>query len=149
MACIRIRVKRKKGFEDLPLPFYATEGASGMDLFAAIENAVVIRPGRWEVVPTGIYVEIPKGYEGQIRPRSGLAKDHGVTILNAPGTIDSDYRGEISVILINLGEKEFLVRRGDRVAQLVITPTVRVVFEEVSEISLTKRGEGGFGSTGL
>lgn len=149
MEKVKIRIIRRESSRDLSLPSYATEGSSGMDLYAAIEDEVLIQPGTWEVIPTGIYVEIPEGYEGQVRPRSGLAKDYGVTVLNSPGTIDSDYRGEIKVILINLGKEPFRVKRGDRIAQLVIVPIVRAVFEEVEELSNTERGEEGFGSTGI
>lgn len=146
---MKIRIIRRESSRDLSLPCYATEGSSGVDLYAAIEDEVLIQPGTWEVIPTGIYVEIPEGYEGQVRSRSGLAKDYGVTVLNSPGTIDSDYRGEVKVILINFGKEPFRVKRGDRIAQLVIVPIVRAVFEEVEELSNTERGEEGFGSTGI
>ena len=149
MEKVKIRIKRREASRDLSVPCYATEGSSGMDLYADVDREVVIQPGTWEVIPTGLYVEIPEGYEGQVRPRSGLARDYGVTVLNSPGTIDSDYRGEVKVILINLGKEPFKVKRGDRIAQLVIAPVVRAVFEEVEELSDTKRGEEGFGSTGI
>ncbi|MCX8164231.1 MAG: dUTP diphosphatase [Aquificaceae bacterium] len=145
---MRIRLIRLPHAEGLPLPFYATEHASGMDLLAAVSEPVLLKPLQRALIPTGIAVEIPPGYEAQIRPRSGLAIKHGITLLNTPGTIDADYRGEIKVILINLGEEDFLVRRGDRIAQMVICPVVKVDIEEVQELSPTERGDGGFGSTG-
>ncbi|MCS7171549.1 MAG: dUTP diphosphatase [Aquificaceae bacterium] len=145
---MRIKLKRLPHAEGLPLPFYATEHASGMDLLAAVSEPVLLKPLQRALIPTGIAVEIPPGYEAQIRPRSGLAIKHGITLLNTPGTIDADYRGEIKVILINLGEEDFLVRRGDRIAQMVICPVVKVDIEEVQELSPTERGDGGFGSTG-
>ena len=137
----------REGSKDL-LPSYQTEGASGMDLRADIEGEVVIPPLGRALVPTGISVGIPPGVEGQVRPRSGLAIRNGVTCLNSPGTIDSDYRGEIRVILVNLGAEPFSVRRGDRVAQLVFTPVGRATWREVAILDPTSRGEGGFGHTG-
>lgn len=137
----------REGSKDL-LPSYQTEGASGMDLRADIEGEVVIPPLGRALVPTGISVAIPPGVEGQVRPRSGLAIRNGVTCLNSPGTIDSDYRGEIRVILVNLGAEPFSVRRGDRVAQLVFTPVGRATWREVEILDPTPRGEGGFGHTG-
>jgi dUTP pyrophosphatase len=125
-----------------------TAGAAGMDLCAALDADLVIEPGAWKLVPTGIAVAIPAGHEGQVRPRSGLAAKHGVTCLNAPGTIDEDYRGECKVILVNHGPEAFVVKHGDRIAQLVIAPVTRVEVEVVTELSETERGEGGFGSTG-
>ncbi|MFN3976316.1 MAG: dUTP diphosphatase [Aquificaceae bacterium] len=145
---MRIKVKRLPHAKDLPLPFYATEHSSGMDLLAAIEEPIILKPMERVLVPTGIAVEIPPGFEAQIRPRSGLAIRHGITLLNTPGTIDADYRGEIKVILINLGSEDFVVRRGDRIAQMVIAPVIKVELEEVEELSPTKRLTGGFGSTG-
>ncbi|MFN3471165.1 MAG: dUTP diphosphatase [Aquificaceae bacterium] len=145
---MRIKVKRLPHAKDLPLPFYATEHSSGMDLLAAIEEPIILKPMERALVPTGIAVEIPPGFEAQIRPRSGLAIRHGITLLNTPGTIDADYRGEIKVILINLGSEDFVVRRGDRIAQMVIAPVIRVELEEVEELSPTKRFTRGFGSTG-
>jgi len=130
----------------LPLPFYATEHSAGLDLFSAVDE--VIRPMERKLIPTGIAIELPEGFEAQIRPRSGLALRHGITLLNSPATIDADYRGEIKVLLINLGEEEFIIKRGDRIAQMVISQVVRVEWEEVEELSTTSRGEGGFGSTG-
>lgn len=130
------------------MPSYQTEGASGMDLRADIEGEITIPPLGRALVPTGISVAIPAGVEGQVRPRSGLAMRSGVTCLNSPGTIDSDYRGEIRVILVNLGAEPFFVRRGDRIAQLVFTPVARVTWQEVETLDPTSRGEGGFGHTG-
>jgi dUTP pyrophosphatase len=143
---IPVRIVRE-GSKDL-LPSYQTEGASGMDLRADIEGEIVIPPLGRALVPTGISVGIPPGVEGQVRPRSGLAIRNGVTCLNSPGTIDSDYRGEIRVILVNLGAEPFSVRRGDRVAQLVFTPVARATWREVEILDPTPRGEGGFGHTG-
>ncbi|MEJ5338112.1 MAG: dUTP diphosphatase [Aquificaceae bacterium] len=145
---MKIKVKRLPHSEGLPLPFYATEHASGMDLLAAVYEPLVLRPLQRVLVPTGIVIELPQGYEAQIRPRSGLAIRHGITLLNTPGTIDADYRGEIKVILINLGEEGFTINRGDRIAQMVICPVVKVELEEVEELSDTHRSDGGFGSTG-
>jgi len=119
-----------------------------MDLLSAVYEPVILKPMQRALIPTGIAVELPPGYEAQIRPRSGLAIKHGITLLNTPGTIDADYRGEIKVILINLGEEDFVINRGDRIAQMVICPVVRVELEEVEELSTTRRSEGGFGSTG-
>lgn len=145
---VKVLVWRRPEGRDLPLPRYATPGASGMDLRACLEDSLTLEPGQRAVVPTGLHVAIPEGYEGQIRPRSGWAAQEGVTLLNAPGTIDSDYRGEIRVVLINLGSKPVTLRRGDRIAQLVIVPVVQAEWEEVEELPPTARGEGGFGHTG-
>jgi len=144
MGNIKIQVKRLK--DNTTLPAYMTEGSSGLDLYSAEEK--VIPPGKWEVISTGIAVEIPYGYEGEIRSRSGIAKDHGVFVLNSPGTVDSDYRGEVRVILMNLGDKSFKINTGDRIAQLVISPVVQVEVMEVDELSDTGRNAGGFGHTG-
>ncbi|MCA6298505.1 MAG: dUTP diphosphatase [Phenylobacterium sp.] len=135
---------------DLPLPAYETAGAAGMDLRAAVpeDEALVLRPGARTAVPTGLAFALPDGFEAQVRPRSGLALKSGVTVANAPGTIDADYRGELKVILINLGEEDFVIRRGDRIAQLVIAPVVQAAWREVGELDATDRGAGGFGSTG-
>lgn len=135
--------------ESAELPAYQTSGAAGLDLCAAVERPVELLPGRRALVPTGLAVAIPPGYEGQVRPRSGLALKHGVTVLNAPGTIDEDYRGEVGVVLVNHGVTPFLVEHGMRIAQLVIAPYVRAVVAEVSELEPTGRGGGGYGSTGL
>ena len=135
---------------DLPLPAYETAGAAGMDLRAAVpeEAPLVLRPGARTAVPTGLAFALPVGFEAQVRPRSGLALKSGVTVANAPGTIDQDYRGELKVLLINLGEEDFVIRRGDRVAQLVIAPVVQAAWREVGGLDATDRGAGGFGSTG-
>lgn len=135
--------------EGLALPAYATAGSSGLDLRAAVEADRTIAPGARDLVPTGFGVAIPAGFEGQVRPRSGLAVQQGITTLNTPGTIDSDYRGEIRVLLINLGQEPVVVRRGDRIAQLVIAPVARVEASEAAELPATGRGSGGFGHTGV
>ena len=133
---------------DLPLPVYATAGSSGLDLIAAVESEVVLPPGGFSAIPTGIALALPEGYEAQVRPRSGLAVRHGVTVLNAPGTVDSDYRGEITVILVNHGRSAFSILRGMKIAQLVIGPVVRAEWHETERLDSTRRGTGGFGSTG-
>jgi dUTP pyrophosphatase len=136
--------------EGLPLPAYETAQAAGMDLRAAVpdDEPLTLRPGARHPVPTGLAFALPPGFEGQVRPRSGLAAKHGVTCLNTPGTIDADYRGEVKVILINLGEEDFTIRRGDRIAQLVIAPVIQAAWREVDSLDETARGAGGFGSTG-
>lgn len=143
---VPVMVKRLPGNNDLPLPAYATSGAAGMDVVAAED--VDLAPGARHAVATGLAMAIPEGFEIQVRPRSGLALKHGVTVPNTPGTIDSDYRGELKVIMINLGAETFSVRRGDRVAQLVLAPVTRASWLEVDTLDETARGEGGFGSTG-
>ena len=146
---VLIRVKRlRSAADDLPLPRYETSGAAGMDLRADLDQPIKLRPGERGFVPTGFAIELPQGYEAQVRPRSGLALRHGVTLLNAPGTIDSDYRGEVSVLLVNLGSEECVIRRGDRVAQLVIAPVAKGIWSEVDDLHSTDRGAGGFGHTG-
>lgn len=145
---MKVRIRRLPAARDLPLPSPASPGSAGFDLRAAIDGEVVLCPGERMLVPTGIVVEIPPGWEGQVRPRSGLALRHGLGIVNAPGTIDSDYRGEVGVILINLGETPFSFKRGDRIAQLVFSPVQRVEWEEAEELGESGRGDGGFGSTG-
>ena len=145
---MKISILRLPHAHDLPLPAYATAGAAGMDLHAANETAIEIQPSDRALVPTGYSVELPEGFEAQIRPRSGLAANHGVTVLNTPGTIDSDYRGEIKVILVNLGQDEVVIRPGDRIAQIVFSPVVRVTFTRTDVLAETERGSGGFGSTG-
>lgn len=143
-----IAVKRvRQGHADLPLPAYQTMGAAGMDLLADTEEPICVRPGARVLVPTGLAVELPPGCEAQIRPRSGLALRHGVTLLNSPGTIDADYRGEIQVLLVNLGGEDFTIRRGDRIAQMVVAPVSRAQWREVSQLSATTRAAGGFGHT--
>ncbi len=146
MKELKIRISRSDESSDLPLPGYATEGSSGMD--AVADEDCAIPPGEWRAVGTGMYLEIPEGFECQVRPRSGLALKEGVTVLNAPGTIDSDYRGEVRIILINHGKKTFRIARGDRIAQLVFEPVARAVLERKVTLSQTPRGAGGFGSTG-
>ncbi len=134
------------------VPEYKTKGAAGADLCALLENQVVLNPGKSAIIPTGLFFEIPEGYEIQIRPRSGLAAKNGVTVLNTPGTIDSDYRGEIKIILINLGEKDFTINNGDRIAQMVVSPVTQsdfTVVQSLDKLSQTERGSGGFGSTGV
>jgi len=143
-----ILVQRLAHAEGLPLPAYATPGAAAMDLLAAVAAPVVVPPGGRVLIPTGLRVALPAGHEWQIRPRSGLALKHGVTLVNAPGTIDEDYRGEVGVILLKTGAEDFVVERGMRVAQAVLAPVVRAVFEEVVVLPETSRGTGGFGSTG-
>ncbi len=134
--------------EGLPLPRYATDGAAGCDLHAAVEAPLLLAPGAREAVPTGLVLAIPEGFEGQVRARSGNALRHGIACVNAPGTIDSDYRGEVKVVLGNLGSEPFTIRRGDRIAQLVVAPVARAAFEAAAELPDTGRGAGGFGSTG-
>lgn len=146
---IPVRIMRLEKAKDLPLPSPASAGASGFDLVACIEGEVEIQPGERKLIPTGIALEIPTGYEAQVRPRSGLALKYGVTTLNAPGTIDSDYRGEVGVVLINHGSEVFRVRRGDRIAQLVFARVPKVEFQEVDKLNESSRGAGGFGHTGL
>jgi dUTP pyrophosphatase len=146
---IRVRVRRLPAARDLPLPAAASAGSSGFDLRAALAGEVVLRPGERLLVPTGLALEIPPGWEGQVRPRSGLALRHGIGMVNAPGTIDSDYRGEVGVLLINLGAEPFTLRRGDRIAQLVIARVESVEWEEAEALDGSDRGEGGFGSTGV
>ncbi|MCK6440221.1 MAG: dUTP diphosphatase [Planctomycetes bacterium] len=145
---LTMRISRTIAGKELALPAYASEAASGLDLRACIDKAIVFNPGEHGLVPTGISVEIPRGYEGQVRPRSGLALKHGIMVVNSPGTIDADYRGEIKVILGNFGREPFTVNFGDRIAQLVICPVVRVSLEEVQSLTESARGAGGFGSTG-
>ncbi len=132
----------------LPLPVYMTEGAAAADVVAAVAADLVLAPGERALVPTGFSLEVPAGYEVQVRPRSGLALNHGITIVNSPGTIDSDYRGPLGIILANLGSEPFVVRRGARVAQLIVAPVVHAVFREAEALPASARGEGGFGSTG-
>lgn len=146
---LEIKITREIGCEDLPLPEYKSDGASGMDLPAAVEKDTMIQPGEICHISTGLHMAIPVGYEGQVRPRSGLALKHGIGILNAPGTIDSDYRGVIGVILFNFGKDPFTIKRGDRIAQLVIAPVERARIKEVKEIDNTSRNHGGFGHTGI
>ncbi|MGE3303592.1 MAG: dUTP diphosphatase [Hyphomonadaceae bacterium] len=147
---VAIRLKRLPHAEGLPLPAYETAHAAGMDLRAAVPAGapVTLAPGERAMVPTGLSIALPEGFEAQARPRSGLAAKHGVTCLNAPGTIDADYRGELKVILINHGQEPFVIRRGERIAQLVVAPVTRAEWVEVDALDETARGDGGFGSTG-
>lgn len=145
---VRVLIQRLPGTDDIPLPEYATQGSAALDLRAAVEGDVCLQPGERKLIPTGLQMAIPDGYEGQVRPRSGLAIKHGITMANTPGTIDSDYRGPVQVIMINLGGEPFIVRRGDRIAQLIIAPVIHATLEEVAELPETERGDGGFGSTG-
>ena len=143
-----VKILVKKFDKNIRLPAYKTSGSSGMDLVAHVKKKINIKPGKVVVVPTGIAVAIPKGYEVQIRPRSGLAANKGISVLNTPGTIDSDYRGEIKIILINLSKKSFVVKLGDRIAQMVLCPVSKVIFKNVKNLPKTKRDKKGFGSTG-
>ena len=143
-----VKILVKKFDKNIKLPTYETSGSSGMDLVARIKNKINISPGKRAIVPTGIAIAIPKNYEIQIRPRSGLAAKKGISVLNTPGTIDSDYRGEIKIILINLGKKSFLVKSGDRIAQMILCPIAKGKLREVKTLPKTFRGKGGFGSTG-
>ena len=143
-----VKLLIKKLDKKVITPEYKTKGSSGMDLMANIKDAVFLKPGKSEIIPTGIAISIPVGYEIQIRPRSGLAAKKKITVLNTPGTIDADYRGEIKVILINLGNEEFKINPNDRIAQMVLCPVIKAELVEVDDLQNTKRGEGGFGSTG-
>ena len=145
---ILVSVARVAGSEDLPLPAYASDGSAGLDLHAAVGGEVVVAPGERALVPTGLRLALPPGFEGQVRARSGLAWRNGIVLPNAPGTIDADFRGELSVILWNTGREPFAIRRGDRIAQLVVAPVARVVWDERRELAESPRGAGGFGSTG-
>ncbi|MCX5678505.1 MAG: dUTP diphosphatase [Candidatus Omnitrophica bacterium] len=148
MKLVKISLKRKKGCEDLPVPEYATRGSSGMDLYADVEGEIVLLPGEIKLISAGIYLSIPEGYEAEIRPRSGLALKHGIGLVNAPGTIDSDYRGLIGLIMINHGKKPFVIKRRDRIAQMVIKDIVRADIKVCGELDETVRSHGGFGHTG-
>ena len=149
MENIRIIIKRLKSNQPVSLPQYMTEGSSGMDLFASLENDVTLQPGERRMIPTAISVAIPEGFEGQVRPRSGLALRNGIGIVNAPGTIDADYRGEIGVLLINFGKEPVTLHHGDRIAQLVISRVFRAVWEEAEDLPPSSRQAGGFGHTGV
>lgn len=146
---IKIKVKRLSGeFADIPLPVYSTLGSAGLDISAAVKDGIIIPKGKMSLIPTNLSVEIPEGYEIQVRPRSGLAVKHGITVLNSPGTIDSDYRGEVKIILINLGEEDYKISRGERIAQLVVSKVYQAKFTEVENLNNSRRGEGGFGHSG-
>ncbi len=148
MDKIKVRVMKKQGCEDIPLPQYMSEAASGMDLYAAVDESVRLERSEIRLIPTGIHIELPRGYEAQVRPRSGLALKYGLTLVNTPGTIDSDYRGEIGIILCNHGKDRFTVERGMRIAQLVIQAVTRAELIEVERLEESSRGGGGFGHTG-
>lgn len=145
---VRLELKRLPHGADLPLPAYQSDLAAGLDLLAAVDEPLMLAPGKRALVPTGLAMALPAGFEGQVRPRSGLAAKNGVTVLNTPGTIDADYRGEVKVILINLGDEPFTIERGARIAQLVVAPVLQADLIEVETLSETQRGAGGFGSTG-
>ncbi len=146
---ITLKIKRlNPGFDDIELPGYATHGSAGMDIRAAVYDEIVLKAGEIKLIPTNLVVEIPEGFEIQVRPRSGLAVKHGIGILNSPGTIDSDYRGEIKIILMNFSREDFVIKRGERIAQLILSRIYRADLEENSNLLDTKRGEGGFGHTG-
>ncbi len=148
MDKIKVKVMKKQGCEDLPLPQYMSTAASGMDLYAAVSESVLLARSEIKLIPTGIHIELPQGYEAQVRPRSGLALKYGLTLVNTPGTIDSDYRGEIGIILCNLGKDPFTIERGMRIAQLVIQSVTRAELIEVERLEESHRGKGGFGHTG-
>ncbi|MBT3358258.1 MAG: dUTP diphosphatase [Rhodospirillales bacterium] len=148
MSDVRVAVTRLPHGKNLPLPEYATPDSAGLDLMAAIGEAVSIAPGKRAIVPSGLAIALPRGFEAQVRPRSGLAAKHGITVLNAPGTIDADYRGEVGVILANLGDETFTVEPGMRIAQMVVAPVSRIAWDETEELPESGRGAGGFGSTG-
>ena len=148
MEQIELKIKKPDNY-DLPLPAYETNGSSGMDIRAWTEEEIILRPGDIKLVPTGISISIPPGYEAQIRPRSGLALKHGIGLVNSPGTIDSDYRGEIGIIMVNFGKEPFIIRRGDRIAQMVIARIYQARILEVEDLESTVRGDGGFGHSGI
>lgn len=148
MKKVIIKIRQEAGCKDIPLPGYMSDSASGLDLRAAVNNDVILAPGRRMLVPTGLFIEIPPGFEAEIRPRSGLAIKSGISIVNTPGTIDADYRGEIGVILINLGDEPFIIKRGERIAQMVIKEVLRAELIEEDRLTETKRKSGGFGHTG-
>jgi dUTP pyrophosphatase len=148
MTAIDVEVKRLPHGADLPLPQYATADSAGLDLLAAVDADLVLQPGTRALVPTGLAIALPPGYEAQVRPRSGLALRNGIALLNSPGTVDADYRGEVGVILINLGQEPFVVTRGMRIAQMVVAPVTRLAWREVADLPTSERGAGGFGSTG-
>ena len=145
----RFYIARTEDAADLPLPAYMSEGAAGIDLYANVKEEVTVEKGSIKLIPTGIRIALPEGFEAQIRPRSGLALKNGISLVNSPGTIDSDYRGEIGVIVINLGENDFVVKRGDRIAQMVINRYEKVEWTECADLDETERGEGGFGHSGV
>ena len=145
---LKVQVKVLPHGAGLPLPKYMSEHAAGMDLYAGVEKELTIAPGEWRLVPTGLAIALPPGYEAQVRPRSGLALKQGISVLNTPGTVDADYRGEVGVILMNHSKTNLIIKRGDRIAQMIVNQIERIVFEEVVELPGSDRGAGGFGSTG-
>lgn len=149
MKKVEVKIKKKESARDLPIPSYATGGASGVDLYADVNEDVVLSPKDIKLISCGIYVTIPEGYEAQIRPRSGLALKHGISLVNTPGTIDSDYRGLINLIVVNFGKKDYVIKRGQRLAQMMIQEVVRADFQEVDRLDETVRSAGGFGHTGV
>jgi|SRR5688572_6023331 dUTP pyrophosphatase len=149
MTELKVSIQRLPHGADLPLPAYATAQSAGLDLMAAVENEIALAPGARQLIPTGLSIALPAGYEAQVRPRSGLALKHGITVLNSPGTIDADYRGEVKVLLINHGAESFVLKRGDRIAQLVVAPVTRIAWMAVERLDETERGAGGYGSTGI
>ena len=149
MDRIAVKIRRLENSMDMPLPTYESEGSSGMDIRASVQKPVLLEPGEIKLIPTGLAVSVPPGYEAQIRPRSGLALHRGIGMVNSPGTIDSDYRGEIGIILVNWGTESFTIKRGDRIAQMVISNVYRADLVEVDDLDATYRGQGGFGHTGL
>ena len=144
-----ICVQRLPHGADLPLPSYATTQSAGPDLMAAVQGEVTLAPGGRQLIPTGLAIALPVGFEAQVRPRSGLALKHGITVLNSPGTIDADYRGEVQVLLINHGDAPFVIKRGDRIAQMVVAPVTQIAWKPVTQLDETERGSGGYGSTGI
>ena len=149
MDRVVVKIKRVRDNKGLPLPAYKSEGSSGMDITACVKQPVLLKPGDIRLIPTGLAVSVPPGYEAQVRPRSGLALHYGIGMVNSPGTIDSDYRGEIGIILINWGTEPFTVKKGDRIAQMIISKVYRVDFVEVGDLDATSRGQGGFGHSGI
>jgi len=149
MQHVKVALKQEPGSEDLPLPAYESAQAAGMDLRAAVTDTMVVAPGERAMVPTGIRIALPTGTEAQVRPRSGLAIRHGISMVNSPGTIDADYRGEVKVLLINHGQEPFTIQRGDRIAQMVIAPVLQADWAIVEDLEATVRGDGGFGHTGV
>ncbi len=146
---VEIKIKKlRREYDDIPIPHYATSECAGMDIRAAVESEIVIEPSNIVLVPTNLSVEIPNGYEIQVRPRSGLAANHGIGILNSPGTIDSDYRGEIKIVLVNLGKEKFTIKRGDRIAQLIVSKVYTAKLTQSNDLNHSERGKGGFGHTG-
>jgi len=144
-----VDVQRLPHGADLPLPSYATTQSAGLDLMAAVQDEIMLAPGARQLIPTGLAIALPAGFEAQVRPRSGLALKHGITVLNSPGTIDADYRGEVQVLLINHGEAPFVIKRGDRIAQMVVAPVTQIAWKPVTQLDETERGSGGYGSTGI